>query len=78
MHTGCNTDRQAVLEKLLKRLGTVTLFSSRPNDIAVLNSSIVNVNANRNPKPLAPASVACDHMSYFGSFEGIEALGKAL
>jgi pimeloyl-ACP methyl ester carboxylesterase len=73
-----NTDRQAVLEKLLKRLGTVTLFSSQPNDIAVLNSSIVNVNANRDPKPLAPGSVACDHMSYFGSFEGIEALGKAL
>jgi pimeloyl-ACP methyl ester carboxylesterase len=73
-----NTDRQAVLEKLLKRLGTVTLFSSQPNDIAVLNSSIVNVNANRDPKPLAPASVACDHMSYFGSFEGIEALVKAL
>jgi pimeloyl-ACP methyl ester carboxylesterase len=73
-----NTEKQAVLERLLKRLGTVALFSSQPNDIAVLNSSIVSVNTNRNPKPLTPASVACDHMSYFGSVEGIQALEQAL
>jgi hypothetical protein len=54
-------------------------FFKQPNDIAVSLTSIKNVSHNRIPPPkiLVP-DTACDHLTYFTSKAGLEALAKAL
>jgi pimeloyl-ACP methyl ester carboxylesterase len=54
-------------------------FFKQPNDIAVSLTSIKNVSSNRIPPPkiLLP-DTACDHLTYFTSQAGLEALANAL
>lgn len=54
-------------------------FFKQPNDIAVSLTSIKNVSDNRIPSPkiLVP-DTACDHLTYFTSQGGLEALALAL
>ncbi|MDF5715780.1 MAG: caspase family protein [Rhizonema sp. NSF051] len=54
-------------------------FFKQPNDIAVTLTSIKNVSDQRTPQPkiLLP-DIACDHLSYFTTKAGLEALAMAL
>ncbi|MDF5723106.1 MAG: caspase family protein [Rhizonema sp. PD37] len=54
-------------------------FFEQPNDIAVTLSSIKSVSDQRTPQPqiLLP-DTACDHLSYFTTKAGLEALAMAL
>ncbi|MBR8836124.1 MAG: caspase family protein [Stigonema ocellatum SAG 48.90 = DSM 106950] len=55
------------------------VFFQQPNDIAVTLESIKNVSANRTPKPrIISPDAACDHLTYFTSKPGLDALVKAL
>lgn len=56
-----------------------TVFLQQPNDIAVTLSSIKSISLERNPQPriISPDS-ACDHLTYFISQAGLDALGQAL
>ncbi len=54
-------------------------FFKQPNDIAVTLTSIKSVSDQRTPQPkiLLP-DIACDHLSYFTTKAGLEALAMAL
>ncbi len=54
-------------------------FFEQPNDIAVTLSSIKSVSERRSPQPkiLLP-DAACDHLTYFTTKAGLEALAQAL
>ncbi len=56
-----------------------TVFLQQPNDIAVTLSSIKSISLERNPQPIiiSPDS-ACDHLTYFTSQAGLDALANAL
>ncbi|WP_071192219.1 caspase family protein [Trichormus sp. NMC-1] len=54
------------------------VFLKQPNDIAVTLESIKSVNANRTPEPIMLPDAACDHLTYFTSKPGLDALIKAL
>ncbi|MEA5622445.1 caspase family protein [Nostoc sp. UHCC 0251] len=55
------------------------VFFQQPNDIAVTLESIKSVNANRIPRPrIISPDTACDHLTYFTSKPGLDALVKAL
>ncbi|MEM7016325.1 MAG: caspase family protein [Pseudomonadota bacterium] len=70
--------------KLLRKLklaaydGLDLLFFNKPNDIAVSVTSIHGVPEGRNPPPHYVDAVACDHVSYFSTKEGLEALGEVV
>jgi pimeloyl-ACP methyl ester carboxylesterase len=70
-----------LFEKLsLQRVLHVTTslaFFGNPNDVAVSVESISNLPKNRSPKPIVQP-IACDHMTYFATEAGLEALDKAL
>ncbi|KYC40800.1 peptidase C14 caspase catalytic subunit p20 [Scytonema hofmannii PCC 7110] len=55
------------------------VFFQQPNDIAVTLESIKSVSENRIPKPriIAP-DATCDHVTYFTTQSGLDALVKAL
>lgn len=69
-----------LFEKLnLKRVlhATASLaFFGQPNDIAVAVNSITGVPAFEKVDP--PREVACDHMTYFSTEAGLQALGEVL
>lgn len=74
------------LQRLMQKLFNKTVdkvvdlaFFKQPNDIAVSLTSIKNVSDNRIPPPriLIP-DTACDHLTYFTSKAGLEALANAL
>lgn len=75
----------SVLARLLSKLtlpnalhaATALAFFGQPNDIAVSVQSITNVNAERSPQPLV-REVACDHITYFSTVAGLQALAEAL
>ena len=55
------------------------VFSEQPNDIAVTLTSIKNVNTDRKPSPrIISPDATCDHLTYFTSKPGLDALVKAL
>ncbi len=54
------------------------VFLQQPNDIAVTLESIKSLNANRTPEPIILPDAACDHLTYFTSESGLEALLQAL
>lgn len=55
------------------------LVFNEPNDIAVALDSIKSINLNRNPQPrIISPDAACDHLTYFSSQAGLDALIKAL
>ena len=54
------------------------IFGEEPHNIAVSVASIQSVNQERSPQPHVLPSVACDHMTYFISEAGLEALVEAL
>ncbi|MDF5725381.1 MAG: caspase family protein [Rhizonema sp. PD37] len=55
------------------------VFLTQPNDIAVTLESIKSVSLERNPQPrIISPDTACDHLTYFTSQAGIEALVQAL
>ena len=56
---------------------TAPLFFGQPNDIAVSVASITGVPAGR-PAQATPIEIACDHITYFSTVAGLEALNKAL
>jgi len=77
--------KSSLFERLLKKLTlkqhfydalTSGLFRA-PNDIAVSVKSIKAVDANRSPAPVFE-EVACDHITYFHTEVGLEALAGAL
>ena len=73
---------QRLMSKLFARAvnRTVNLvFFEQPNDIAVSLDSIKSVSSNRSPqsKILEP-DAACDHLTYFTTTAGLEALARAL
>ena len=78
--------RSSSLQRLMQKLfgkavdKVVDLaFFKQPNDIAASLTSIKNVNSNRIPPPriLVP-DTTCDHLTYFTSKAGLEALAIAL
>jgi len=52
-------------------------FLNKPNDIAVSVESQLGLPGNRNPEPVF-IQVACDHLSYFNSEAGVNAIREAL
>ena len=54
------------------------VFSGEPNDIAVSLSSIKSVSQERSPQPKILPHVACDHITYFTTEAGLEALVNAV
>ena len=74
------------LKRLMKKLFTPAInkvidglvFGGEPNDIAVSLASIKSVSQERSPQPQILPNVACDHMSYFTTEAGLEALVKAV
>jgi pimeloyl-ACP methyl ester carboxylesterase len=78
--------RSSPLQRLMQKLFNKAVdkvvdlaFFRQPNDIAVSLTSIKNVSSNRIPPPkiLVP-DTACDHLTYFTSKAGLEALALAL
>ena len=72
---------QRLLKKLFGKLvDTVVdkVFFEEPNDIAVRLTSIKAINLKRSPQPRILPEVACDHLTYFNSPEGLKALSEAL
>jgi pimeloyl-ACP methyl ester carboxylesterase len=68
------------LGRLLTKLGydlASLAFFDQPNDIAVSVESVKAVSAKRAPRPQA-VEVACDHVTFFDSPAGLEALVGAL
>ncbi len=57
----------------------VMVFLQQPNDIAVTLESIKSISQERTPQPrIISPDTACDHLTYFTSQAGIEALVQAL
>ncbi len=54
------------------------VFFNQANDIAVTTESIKSVSLQRNPQPRIISPVACDHLTYFTSEAGLDALVQAL
>ncbi len=54
------------------------IFGREPNDIAVSLASIKSVSSDRSPQPIVLPNVACDHMTYFTTEAGLNALVDAL
>jgi pimeloyl-ACP methyl ester carboxylesterase len=69
---------QKLFDKAVDKVVDLAFFK-QPNDIAVSLRSIKNVSDNRIPPPkiLVP-DTACDHLTYFTSKAGLEALANAL
>jgi PGAP1-like protein len=56
-----------------------TVFFKQPNDIAVTLESIKSITLERTPQPkIISPDAACDHLTYFTSQAGLDALVKAL
>ncbi len=56
-----------------------TVFLQQPNDIAVTLASIKSISLERTPQPtIISPDVACDHLTYFTSQAGLDALVQAL
>jgi pimeloyl-ACP methyl ester carboxylesterase len=76
---------EGALARLLSRLvpsrllhtATALAFFGQPNDIAVSVSSITNIAADRSPPPQIQ-QVGCDHITYFSTVAGLQALAAAL
>ena len=74
------------IKRLMQKLfgstvdGVVNMvFLQQPNDIAVTTESIKTVSSERNPQPrIISPDAACDHLTYFTSEAGLDALVKAL
>ena len=77
-----NTSKiQRLMQKLFgSAVDTVVnkVFFEQPNDIAVTTESIQSVSLQRNPQPVILPPIACDHLTYFSSEAGLDALVKAL
>ena len=55
------------------------VFLQQPNDIAVTLASIKSISLERTPQPtIISPDVACDHLTYFTSQAGLDALVQAL
>ena len=74
------------LRRLMNKLFTPAInrvidglvFGDEPNDIAVSLTSIKSVSRDRYPQPKILPNVACDHMTYFTTEAGLQALTDAL
>ncbi|MCC5634776.1 caspase family protein [Nostoc sp. CHAB 5844] len=73
------------IQRLIQKLfgstvdGVVDLvFLQQANDIAVTLKSIKSLSENRTPRPIILPDIACDHLTYFTSQHGLEALVTAL
>jgi len=56
-----------------------TVFLQQPNDIAVTLSSIKSISLERTPQPrIISPDTACDHLTYFTTQAGLDALVQAL
>ena len=84
--TQVESEQSSPLQRLMQRLfgkavdKVVNLaFFQQPNDIAVTLTSIKNISSSRSPQPriLLP-DTACDHLTYFTSQAGLDALAMAL
>ncbi|OWL94628.1 hypothetical protein CBQ26_15145 [Deinococcus indicus] len=73
-----DAQKRPLLEKLARKLGTETIFVGQQNDIAVSVASAMNLPAERHPAPVKVEPINCDHMSYFRTTVGLEALRNAL
>ena len=80
--TGGNSKIQRLMRKLFgSTVDTVVdkVFFQQPNDIAVTLESIKSISWERNPQPrIILPDAACDHLTYFTSRSGLDALVKAL
>ena len=73
------------LSRLLSRLSprrafdaaVTAAFLGQPNDLAVSVASARSLGADRTPTP-AIREVACDHLTFFSTMEGLAALARAL
>ncbi|MEI2581771.1 hypothetical protein V5G28_024255 [Scytonema sp. PRP1] len=55
------------------------VFVQQPNDIAVTLESIKSISLERTPQPrIISPDVACDHLTYFTTQAGLDALVKVL
>ena len=76
---GAATEEDSPMGKLLRRLGyglAALPFFGNPNDIAISVDSVHAVSDRREPKPVKQI-IPCDHISYFDSEVGLQALGQA-
>jgi pimeloyl-ACP methyl ester carboxylesterase len=64
------------LRPALHKVASLAFFG-HPNDVAVSVESISSLPTNRR-RPMLVREVACDHMSYFTTQEGLQALADAL
>lgn len=83
---GEDEERRGLLSRLLEKLNptgnwlhaaTGLAFYGQPNDIAVSVESIFSVPDARDPQPRKLDTVACDHISYFRTAAGLNALAAA-
>ncbi len=77
-----SSQTQRLTKKLFGRVANRVVdivFFQQPNDIAVTLESIKSVSVNRNPKPrVISPDAACDHLTYFTTKAGLDALVQAL
>ena len=81
-----DTEQSSQIQRLVQKLFGSSVdhvinmvFSEQPNDIAVTLTSIKNVNTDRKPSPrIISPDATCDHLTYFTSKPGLDALVKAL
>lgn len=72
---GQGSSRIKRLLQKLKHQGPSLVFFNQPNDIAVSVQSAMGVPTGRAQAP-KPVTAACDHLSFFSSEAGLQALGK--
>lgn len=53
-------------------------FFNSPNDMAVSVDSACKIPGGRSPEPKVVEPIACDHLTYFNSSAGLEALANSL
>ncbi|BAZ08282.1 peptidase C14 caspase catalytic subunit p20 [Calothrix sp. NIES-4071] len=77
--------KSSQIQRLIQKLFTSAVdgvvdkvFWQQANDIAVTLESIHSISQDRSPKPIILPNAACDHLTYFTSEAGLNALVQAL
>ncbi len=81
VESGNTSKIQRLMRKLFRSaVDTVVnqVFFKQPNDIALSVESIKSVSLDRNPQPIILSPIACDHLTYFTTKAGLDALVQAL
>lgn len=78
-------EQPSLAEQLISKIsqgavnwGVDQIFFRQPNDIAVTLDSIKNLNQSYSPEPVILPDPTCDHLTYFNTPAGLQALVTAL